>query len=388
MSRHTLPGLVDVHVHLRNPGDEHKESVASGTAAALAGGITAVLAMPNTKPPITDGAGLDAARAIHAAEARCDVGLYLGATDSNAIEAAAAADRACGLKIYLNDTFGTLRIETLSALRAHFVAWPKNRPIVLHAEQTNVAVSIALARVHGRSVHIAHVSRAEEIELIADAKAAGLDVTCEVAPHHLFLTEDDIPTLGAFGHMRPPLARPADRDALWAHIDVIDCIATDHAPHTRDEKAGESPPPGVPGLETTLPLMLTAVHDGRLTLDRLVELTSTWPAARFGIQTPGESQVEVEIGPAWVLPERGWRTAVDWSAFAGMTVRGRVVSTELRGQVVFDGNEVLAAPGSGRVLFGAGNESAGGAAPTATELEDGMPGRVGSDRKLSDGGET
>lgn len=357
MSRHFLPGLVDVHVHLRNPGDEHKESVASGTAAALAGGVTAVLAMPNTKPPITDGSGLDAARAIHADQARCDVGLYLGATDSNAIEAATAADRACGLKIYLNDTFGTLRIETVSALRAHFSSWPKNRPIVLHAEQTNVAVAIALARVHGRSVHIAHVSRAEEIELIADAKAAGLDVTCEVAPHHLFLTEEDAPALGPFGHMRPPLGSSADRDALWKNLDAVDCIATDHAPHTRDEKAGESPPPGIPGLETTLPLMLTAVYDGRLTLDRLVELTSTWPASRFGIPTPAESRVEVEIGPEWVLPERGWRTAVDWSAFAGMTVRGRVLSTELRGETVFDGQEVLAVPGSGRILFGPRGQS-------------------------------
>lgn len=354
MSRHSLPGLVDVHVHLRNPGDEHKESVASGTAAALAGGVTAVLAMPNTKPPITDGAGLDAARALHAAQARCDVGLYLGATDANAAAAAAAADRACGLKIYLNDTFGSLRIETLTALRSHFAAWPmgEDRPIVLHAEQQSVAVAIALARVHGRSVHIAHVSRAEEIELIADAKAAGLDVTCEVAPHHLFLTEDDARALGPLGHMRPPLARAADRDALWANLDAVDCIATDHAPHTLDEKAGPSPPPGVPGLETTLPLMLTAVHEGRLTLDRLVELTSGWPAARFDVPTPAESRVEVEIGPAWVLPERGWRTAVDWSPFAGMTVRGRVVETQIRGRTVFDGQDVLAAPGDGRILFG------------------------------------
>lgn len=388
MSRHTLPGLVDVHVHLRNPGDEHKESVASGTAAALAGGVTAVLAMPNTKPPITDGPGLAAARAIHAAGALCDVGLYLGATDDNALSAAAAASSACGLKIYLNDTFGTLRIETLRALRAHFAAWPIDRPLVLHAEETNVAVAIALARVHGRSVHIAHVSRASEIELIADAKAAGLAVTCEVAPHHLFLTEDDVPALGPFGHMRPSLARPADRDALWANLDVIDCIATDHAPHTRYEKAGETPPPGVPGLETTLPLMLTAVHEGRLTLDRLVELTSTWPAAHFGVRTPSESRVEVEIGPAWVLPETGWRTAVDWSAFAGMTVRGRVVSTQLRGRTVFDGQDVLAAPGSGRMLFGGGDRTAVGAVPAAADRDDGTMETNGFDAALSDGGDT
>jgi len=351
MTTHTLPGLVDVHVHLRVPGGEHKETVATGTAAALAGGVTAVLAMPNTSPPITDVVTLDAARAAHR-DALCDVGLFLGATDSNAADAAAAAEGACGLKIYVNETFGPLRIEHLAALAAHFASWPRGRPIVLHAERVAVAAALGLAVTYGQRVHIAHVSRAEEVRLIADAKAAGLPVTCELTPHHLFLTEDDLPALGPFGVMRPPLATPADRDALWAHLDAVDCIATDHAPHTREEKLGDTPPPGVPGLETLLPLMLTAVHAGRLTLDRLVALTSTTPARLFGIRTPEESSVEVEIGPAWTLPERGYRTKPDWSPFAGMTVRGRVLATTLRGQMAYADGRVRAAPGSGRVLFG------------------------------------
>jgi dihydroorotase len=351
MTRHILPGLVDVHVHLRVPGGEHKETVASGTAAALAGGVTALLAMPNTSPPITDGAGLDAARLAHHGTL-CDVGIYLGATDTNAAAAAAAADRACGLKIYVNETFGPLRIEALPALAAHFAAWPRGRPIVLHAEEVAVAAAIGLGAAYRQHVHIAHVSRADEIRLIAAAKAAGLAVTCEVTPHHLFLSEDDLPALGPFGLMRPPLARPADRDALWAHLDAVDCIATDHAPHTRAEKLGPNPPPGVPGLETTLPLMLTAVDEGRLSLDRLVELTSTTPARLFGIPTPAESSVEVEIGPAWVLPERGYQTAPDWSPFAGMTARGRVLRTTLRGREVWADGRIHAPPGTGRVLFG------------------------------------
>ncbi len=352
MTRHVLPGLVDVHVHLRVPGGEHKETVATGTAAALAGGVTAVLAMPNTAPPITDGEALADARRRHAG-ALCDVGVFLGATDANAAAVAAAAGDACGLKIYVNETYGPLRIETLPALAAHFAAWPRGKPIVLHAEEVAVATAIGLGATYGQRVHIAHVSRAEEIALIADAKAAGLAVTCEVAPHHLFLTADDLPALGPFGLMRPPLARPADRDALWAHLDAVDCIATDHAPHTRAEKLGDRPPPGVPGLETTLPLMLTAVHDGRLTLDRLVDLTSTTPARLFGVPTPAESRVEVEIGEAWVLPERGYQTQVDWSPFAGMSVRGRVRATWLRGVEVYRDDEVRLADPRGRVLFGA-----------------------------------
>jgi carbamoyl-phosphate synthase/aspartate carbamoyltransferase/dihydroorotase len=307
--------------------------------------------MPNTSPPITDGASLDAARAAHRV-ALCDVGLYLGATDTNAAAAAVAAERACGLKIYVDETFGPLRIETLPALAAHFAAWPRGRPIVLHAEQVAVAAAIGLGAAYRQHVHIAHVSRAEEIRLIARAKAAGLAVTCEVTPHHLFLTEDDLPALGPFGLMRPPLARPADRDALWACLDAVDCIATDHAPHTRAEKLGPEPPPGVPGLETLLPLLLTAVADGQLTIDRLVELTSTTPARLFGVATAGESTVEVELGPAWALPEHGYQTRPDWSPFAGMTVRGRVLRTTLRGQVAWADGEVRAAPGTGRVLFG------------------------------------
>lgn len=350
MTTHTLPGLVDVHVHLRNPGGAHKETVASGTAAALAGGVTAVLAMPNTTPPTTTAALLAAARAQHAAAARCDVGLYLGATADNVAEAAAAADLACGMKVYINDTFGPLRVEDLATLDAHFRTWPAQRPLVTHAEGQAVAAVLGLAAAHRRPVHIAHVSRADEIRLIAAAKAAGLPVTCEVAPHHLFLTTDDLRHLGPFGEVRPRLATAADRDALWAHLDTVDCIATDHAPHTRAEKEGPQPPPGMPGLETTLPLLLTAVAEGRLTLERLVELTSTNPARIFGLGTPFESSVEVEMGPLWTLPERGWRTQVDWSPFAGRQVCGRVRRTVLRGEVVYEDGAVLAQPGQGRIL--------------------------------------
>src|SRR5690606_38963867 len=115
------------------------------------------------------------------------------------------------------------------------------------------AAAIGLARVYGRRLHVCHVSRADEIALIRAAKESGAAVSCEVTPHHLFLTEADAGRLGAYGAMKPPLATEADRAALWANLDVVDCIATDHAPHTRAEKEGDSPPPGVPGLETMLP---------------------------------------------------------------------------------------------------------------------------------------
>ena len=166
----------------------------------------------------------------------------------------------------------------------------------MHAEGQSVAVGIGLAAAYGRPVHFCHISRRDEIELIAAAKLAGLPVTCEVTPHHLFLTEADARRLGPLGDMRPRLATRDDQDALWQHIasGVVDCIATDHAPHTLAEKASDSPPPGVAGLETSLPLMLTAVRQGRLTLARLVELMATNPRRVFGLPDQPDTFVEVD----------------------------------------------------------------------------------------------
>lgn len=346
-----LPGLIDPHVHLRVPGEEHKETLTTGTAAALAGGITTVLAMPNTRPPVTDAATLAQVQRRIAQEALCDVGQFLGGTAENAATVARSAAAAAGLKLYVNETYGPLRIERLPALVAHFRRWPPGKPIAVHAEGVTLAAVIALSWLHERRVHVCHVSRAAEIRLIRRAKARGARVTCEVTPHHLFLTAEDVQRLGPFGHVRPPLGTVEDRDALWENLDVVDCIATDHAPHTVEEKRGDRPPPGMPGLETMLPLMLTAVHEGRLTLERLVELTSTNPARIFGLPSQPDTFVEVELGPAWVLPEHGYRTRADWSPFAGMTVRGRVIRTVLRGSVAYAEGGIRVSPGFGNALF-------------------------------------
>ncbi|MFQ5459819.1 MAG: amidohydrolase family protein [Anaerolineae bacterium] len=350
MSRVTLPGLVDVHVHLRVPGGEEKETADTGTAAALAGGFTAVLAMPNTTPPVTSAALLDDARGLLAAGARCDVGQYLGATADNAAAAAAAADRACGLKIYADTTFGPLHLASLADMAAHVQSWPRCRPLVFHAEGVTVAQAVGLAAAHRRWVHVAHVSRRDEIELIVAAKEAGVPVTCEVTPHHLLLTAADAAALGPRAAVRPPLATAEDRAALWQHLDAVDCLATDHAPHIRAEKEAPDPPPGFPGLETALPLMLTAVAEQRLTLDRLVTLASAAPARLFGVSTPAESAVDVDLDSRWTLPESGYATKADWSPFAGTSVRGRVMEVRLRGTTAWSGGEARQPPGSGRLL--------------------------------------
>lgn len=347
-----LPGLIDLHVHLREPGGEQKEDMTSGSAAALAGGVTLVLDMPNTAPPVVDAEALAYKYRLAGQKVLCDIGFYLGATESNAAEAASSAGQAVGLKIYLDQTYGPLRVHNLAALLAHFRTWPATRPIAVHAEGLTMAVAIGLARCFGKHLHLCHVSRADELALIRAAKASGAALTCEVTPHHLFLTRADARRLGAYGSMQPPLAGEADVAALWAHLDVVDCIASDHAPHTRAEKEGESPPPGVPGLETMLPLLLTAVAEGRLTLERLVALTHDAPRRIFGLPPQPDTWVEVDPDARYTLGEEGLFTRCGWTPFAGLRVRGRVRRVVLRGQTAFEDGQVRVRPGFGRVVGG------------------------------------
>ncbi len=348
MTEIRLPGLIDPHVHLREPGGTHKEDFDSGTAAALAGGFTQVLAMPNTQPPITDAPSLDLALQAARAKARCDYGVYLGAGPDNAAAAAALAARACGLKMYLDQTYGPLRLDDLAAMQAHVQTWPASRPLAVHAEGRSLAAILMLAALFDRPVHVCHVSRRVEIELIRRAKERGQAVTCEVTPHHLFMTKADTAHLGTGrGSVRPELATEDDRQALWQSIEVIDCFATDHAPHTLEEKDGSQPPPGFPGLETTLGLMLTAVHDGRLSMDQVVERMSHGPRRVFGLPSQPKTWVEIDPNEAWEVKHEDLNTRCRWSPFEGWKLTGRVRRVVLRGSTAFEGRRVLAEPGSG-----------------------------------------
>lgn len=346
-----LPGLVDPHVHLREPGATHKEDWDSGTAAALAGGFTTVLAMPNTSPPVTDRGTLELALAAAQAKARADYAQYLGAGPEDPQAAAGLAPRVAGLKMYLDQTYGPLRLDDMALWMSHFKHWPKSAPIVAHAEKRTLAAVILMAALYDRSVHLAHVSLREEILLIRKAKERGLKVTCEVAPHHLFLTQDDIPALGqGRSEVRPRLATPGDRDALWQNLDVIDCFASDHAPHTRQEKDGPQPPPGFPGLETSFALLHTAVVEGRLSLGDLIVRMADNPRRIFGLPEQAETWIAVDTDAAWEIRAEDVYTRCGWTPFEGHQVRGRVRRVVLRGREAYLDGQVLAAPGSGRDL--------------------------------------
>ncbi len=348
-----LPGLIDPHVHLREPGATHKEDWDSGTAAALAGGFTAVLAMPNTQPPVTDAGTLEQALDAARRKARCDYAQYLGAGPDNVELLPQLAEQAAGLKMYLDQTYGPLRLDDMSIWMAHFKHWPRNMPIVAHAERRSLAAVILLAALYDRPLHLAHVSLRQEILLIRKAKEKGWKVTCEVTPHHMFLTQEDIPALGpGRSEVRPRLATAADQAALWDNLEVIDCFASDHAPHTLAEKDGENPPPGYPGLETALALFLTAVQEGRLTLDDLLARMFTNPRRIFHLPEQPETWIEVEPQASWEISAAQTCTRCGWTPFEGRKVRGRVRRVVLRGREAFRDGLVTAPPGFGKNLRG------------------------------------
>jgi carbamoyl-phosphate synthase/aspartate carbamoyltransferase/dihydroorotase len=345
-----ISGMVDPHVHLRDLEWSHKATFASETAAAVAGGYWAVLDMPNTPPPTIDGAALRLKRERMTEAARCDWGVYFGASQAdNQAEYAAAAPLCCGLKIYNNATTGTLLIEDQAARERHFAAWPAHKPIAVHAEGDTVGDILALVRRYRKPVHFCHISLAQEIHDLRAAKAEGLPVTVGVTPHHLFLTEASLGMLGSFGLMKPELKQQADQDALWEAVrdGVVDVIESDHAPHTLAEKQSAKPPYGVPGLETTLSLLGLAAKEGRASLEHLLPMVSTNPQRIFGLRPPAETYTLVDFADTYTVTRAGLHSACGWSPFEGWTVRGRVREVWIRGVKVFDGERILAAPGFG-----------------------------------------
>jgi dihydroorotase-like cyclic amidohydrolase len=354
-----LPGLIDPHVHLREPGAIHKEDFDSGTSAALAGGFTIVLAMPNTKPPIFDASTLDIALNAAKQKTRCDYGQYVGAGPDNGSTVASLAGMAAGLKMYLDSTFGELRLDDMTLWTPHFQNWPKDMPLVVHSESRTMAAAILFAAIHDRPVHIAHISLREEVLLIKAAKERGIKVTCEACPHHLFLNNEDLTGLGNLSglssgrkEVRPRLATQKDVDALWENMDVIDCFATDHAPHTVDEKDSENPPPGFPGLETALPLILTAVDNGRLTMDDVIAKMYTNPKKIFNLPEQPETWVEVDENETYEINAADGFTRCGWTPFEGWKVKGRVKKVVLRGKTAFEGGKVLVEAGYGKNVRG------------------------------------
>jgi dihydroorotase-like cyclic amidohydrolase len=342
----TLPGLIDVHVHLRDPGQTQKEDFTSGTSAALAGGFTTIVDMPNNAQPITSIERLDEKRHIAAAKAVGDIGFHYGSLGDNLDTFVEAAKKSIGLKLYLNNTTGGYLLDA-KHLKEIYAAWPKESVVLLHVEEDVIDIAIESMQGLERPVHVCHMPSKEILSKIIAAKKQGLPITCGVCPHHLFLTTDDKERLGVYGDMLPSLKTKEDQEYLWDHLDDIDIFESDHAPHTREEK--EAGAHGVPGLETTLPLLLTAMKQGKITLDQIIEKCHTAPARIFNLPTDESTSVEVDMSP-YIISNDELQTKCGWSPFSGQEVYGKVTKVILHGQTVYQNGAVLVDPGKGKVI--------------------------------------
>ena len=328
-----LPGLIDVHVHLRDPGQTYKEDMRSGTMAALAGGFTTILDMPNNKKPVTTMVRLKEKINLAKKKAGCDVGFYAGSLGNNLGELMKMEPYVYGLKLYLNKTSGNFIINT-EKLKKIFSAWKSKKPILVHAESNVIGSVILLAKEMNKRLHVCHVSSRLELKEVMKAKKKRWPVTCGVTPHHLFLTQSAEKKLGPFGLMKPTLKKKSDVDFLWKNFKYIDVIESDHAPHTIMEKKSAKPPYGVPGLETTLPLLLTAVSDRKLTIKKLKQLCFDNPKKIFNIKTDENTYIEVDERKEWVVDNKKLMTKCGWSPFHGWKVKGKVTQVFINGKKV------------------------------------------------------
>jgi dihydroorotase len=386
---HILPGVIDTQVHFREPGAEHKEDLESGSRSAVMGGVTAVFEMPNTNPLTTSADTLADKLRRAIGRMHCDFAFFVGGTRENAAEVAGLErlPGAAGIKVFMGSSTGDLLVEDDDTLRA--ILSRTRRRVSVHAEdeprlreRMHLRVEgdpsshpvwrdevIALraterltriAEETGALVHLLHVSTAEEIDFIRAHKA---HVSVEVTPQHLTLDGSQYARLGTRLQMNPPVRDARHRDALWEAIadGTADVLGSDHAPHTLDEKARPYPasPSGMPGVQTLVPVMLSHVAAGRLSLERLVDLTSAGPARVFGIVGKGriaegydadltvvDLKARRTITDAWIASRSGW------TPFAGMTVTGWPVGTVVRGRRVMWEDELTATGAGAAVRFG------------------------------------
>jgi len=344
-----LPGLVDVHVHLREPGATQKEDFESGTRAAVAGGYTQILDMPNNIPPIVTPEDLEDKIKLARGRIWCDLGFNFGATAESVKYFRKISQKAFGLKVYMNQTTGTLLIDKFKDRDLIFKSWKSDLPIMVHAEGETVKVAISLAKKYQKAIHVCHVTD-DQIKAIEVAKRRGVKITSEVCPHHLFLTKEDVKKLGPLAMMKPPLLSKKGQKRLWENLENIDIISTDHAPHTLDEKYDKSSPKfGVPGLETTLPLMLAAVSKDLLSIKRLVEMTNINPRKIFRLPTQLNTFVTVNLNKRFKISNKGLFTKCGWTPFVGLEGRGEIKKVVLRGQTIFE-NGIFVGKPQGKVI--------------------------------------
>ena len=330
MAIQRFPGLIDIHVHLREPGGTHKENFLTGSRAALKGGFTCILDMPNNPGSPTLSLAKLEEKIELSRSARCDVGFHYGTDGENldTFSEASHNSNVFGLKIYCEHTTGDLLVNDEKKMEAIFSAWKSEKPILIHAEGERIAGALDLARMYHRRLHVCHITTARDLLLVKQAKEKNISVTCGVTPHHLFLD--------ASTEVMPRIGDTSDQAALWEGLadGTVDVIESDHAPHTLQEKHGSSPVYGVPGLETTLGLLLLAVQKKRLSLETVVKLLYDEPKKLFHIRDQGKTYIELDPKKPFIVGSLGYETKCAWSPFDGWELFGRVETVILRGKPV------------------------------------------------------
>lgn len=373
-----LPGVIDPHVHFREPGQEHKEDLGSGARAAARGGVTSFLEMPNTEPPTVTCAALADKLARAARKCVVNYGFFIGATPNN-LEELNAARAACGIKLFMGCSTGGLLVdrqedlerifangsrvlgvhaedETRLHQRRRFLAGradPAVHSEIRDNESARIATerALALSLKYRRPLHILHLSTREEVALLRRNKPAW--VKAEVSPHHLFLNTAEYARQGARVQMNPPIRSPGDNAALWTGLrdGILDFIGTDHAPHTLEEKHRPYPesPSGMPGVETALPLMLTEMAAGNCTLAEIQKWMCRGPAKAYGIPNKGEilegwdaDLTLVDLDTVKTVRDEDMVTKARWSPYAGRALTGWPVYTVVNGRVVFERGNIRA----------------------------------------------
>jgi dihydroorotase len=384
---HVLPGVIDTHVHFREPGHFEKEDMETGSTAALLGGVTAVFEMPNTNPPTTTRVLIDDKLARAAERMRCHYAFYVGASPANlgALYQLERLPGVAGVKAFLGSSTGTLLLDKQAAIstalrsgrrrmaihsedeerlkersRLAMPGDPRSHPVWRDPKTARRSTErvLKLARDAGRRLHILHVSTADELRLLE--KARDLATVEAVVPHLTLTAPECYERLGAYAQMNPPIREAFHRDALWKAIGqgLIDVVGSDHAPHTRAEKDGLYPqtPSGLPGVQTLVTIMLDHVNAGRLTLERFVELTSAGPARVFGISSKGRIALGydadltiVDLSAKRRIENRWIASRCGWTPFDGMQTTGWPVGTILGGGVVARDGAICGKP-KGRAL--------------------------------------
>ncbi len=344
-----LPGVIDVHTHMRDPGLSYKEDFETGSKACAKGGVTTFIDMPNTVPNTTTKEILDAKESNSKNRSYVDYGFHFGGSKlDNSEEIKKVRDRVASTKIFLNMSTGDMLVEEEKVLENLF---KESKIISVHAEEEMVDKAIDLARKFRKPLYLCHLSKKSEVEKLRAAKKEGLKIYGEVAPHHLFL---DSSMANSLLIMKPELKSKEDNDALWLGIEdgTIDTIGTDHAPHTLEEKNSKTTY-GIPGVENSLEMMLKELNK-KIDMKTLQKVMSENPAKIFGIAGKGKIEVGydadlvvVDLNNKEIIKNEDVISKCGWTPYSGIVGGGKVLLTMVRGHIVYDGKNFIEKIGEG-----------------------------------------